>query len=45
MLSRTTGIVENPKEWTHTSGFDDAKEQQLLKMLAYHTRAAVRGLR
>jgi hypothetical protein len=27
---------KNPKEWTHTCGFDDAKEQQLLKMLAYH---------
>jgi sterol desaturase/sphingolipid hydroxylase (fatty acid hydroxylase superfamily) len=32
MLFRT---YENPKEWTHTCGFDDAKEQQLLNMLAY----------
>jgi hypothetical protein len=30
------GTYENPNEWTHTCGFDDAKEQQLLKMLAYH---------
>jgi sterol desaturase/sphingolipid hydroxylase (fatty acid hydroxylase superfamily) len=30
------GTYENPKEWTHTCGFDNAKEQQLLKMLAYH---------
>ncbi|MCU0868440.1 MAG: sterol desaturase family protein [Burkholderiales bacterium] len=29
------GTYENPKEWTHTCGFDDAKEQQLLPMLAY----------
>jgi hypothetical protein len=29
------GTYENPKDWTHTCGFDDAKEQQLLKMLAY----------
>jgi sterol desaturase/sphingolipid hydroxylase (fatty acid hydroxylase superfamily) len=29
------GTYENPKEWTRTCGFDDAKEQQLLKMLAY----------
>ena len=29
------GTYENPKEWTHTCGFDDAKEQQLFKMLAY----------
>jgi hypothetical protein len=30
-----SGTYENPKEWTHTCGFDDAKEQQLLRMLAY----------
>jgi sterol desaturase/sphingolipid hydroxylase (fatty acid hydroxylase superfamily) len=29
------GTYENPKEWTKTCGFEDAKEQQLLKMLAY----------
>jgi sterol desaturase/sphingolipid hydroxylase (fatty acid hydroxylase superfamily) len=29
------GTYENPEEWTHTCGFDDAKEQQLLTMLAY----------
>jgi sterol desaturase/sphingolipid hydroxylase (fatty acid hydroxylase superfamily) len=29
------GTYENPKEWTHTCGFDDAKEQQLLAMLKY----------
>ena len=29
------GTYENPKEWVHTCGFDDAKEQQLLQMLAY----------
>ena len=29
------GTYENPKEWIQTCGFDDAKEQQLLKMLAY----------
>ena len=29
------GTYENPKEWVHTCGFDDAKEQQLLDMLAY----------
>jgi sterol desaturase/sphingolipid hydroxylase (fatty acid hydroxylase superfamily) len=29
------GTYENPKEWAQTCGFDDAKEQQLLKMLAY----------
>jgi sterol desaturase/sphingolipid hydroxylase (fatty acid hydroxylase superfamily) len=29
------GTYENPKEWVHTCGFDDAKEQQLLSMLAY----------
>jgi sterol desaturase/sphingolipid hydroxylase (fatty acid hydroxylase superfamily) len=29
------GTYENPKEWVHTCGFDDAREQQLLRMLAY----------
>jgi sterol desaturase/sphingolipid hydroxylase (fatty acid hydroxylase superfamily) len=29
------GTYENPKNWTHTCGFDDPKEQQLLRMLAY----------
>ena len=29
------GTYENPKQWLHTCGFDDAKEQQLLPMLAY----------
>ena len=29
------GTYENPKEWVHTCGFDDAKEQQLISMLAY----------
>jgi hypothetical protein len=29
------GTYENPKEWTHTCGFDDEKEQQLFKMLAF----------
>jgi sterol desaturase/sphingolipid hydroxylase (fatty acid hydroxylase superfamily) len=29
------GTYENPKEWTHTCGFDSEKEQQLTKMLAY----------
>lgn len=29
------GTYENPKEWVHTCGFVDAKEQQLLSMLAY----------
>jgi sterol desaturase/sphingolipid hydroxylase (fatty acid hydroxylase superfamily) len=29
------GTYENPKEWVHTCGFDDAKEQRLLAMLAY----------
>jgi sterol desaturase/sphingolipid hydroxylase (fatty acid hydroxylase superfamily) len=29
------GTYENPKDFTATCGFDDAKEQQLLKMLAY----------
>ncbi|MDH4121394.1 MAG: sterol desaturase family protein [Deltaproteobacteria bacterium] len=30
------GTYENPKEWTHTCGFDDPKEQQLVRMLTYH---------
>jgi sterol desaturase/sphingolipid hydroxylase (fatty acid hydroxylase superfamily) len=29
------GTYENPKEWVHTCGFDDEKEQQLLSMLKY----------
>ena len=29
------GTYENPKEWTHTCGFDDDKEQRLGAMLAY----------
>lgn len=29
------GTYENPREWVHTCGFDDAKEQQLLPMLAF----------
>jgi sterol desaturase/sphingolipid hydroxylase (fatty acid hydroxylase superfamily) len=29
------GTYENPKEWVHTCGFDDEKEQRLLEMLAY----------
>jgi sterol desaturase/sphingolipid hydroxylase (fatty acid hydroxylase superfamily) len=29
------GTYENPKEWTRTCGFDDAKEQQLLRMLCF----------
>ncbi len=29
------GTYENPKEWKHSCGFDDAKEQGLLRMLAY----------
>ncbi len=29
------GTYENPKEWVHTCGFDDEKEQQLLDMLKY----------
>jgi sterol desaturase/sphingolipid hydroxylase (fatty acid hydroxylase superfamily) len=29
------GTYENPKEWISTCGFDDAKEQRLLAMLAY----------
>lgn len=36
------GTYENPKDWVHTCGFDDHKEQQLLEMLAYkdvHDRA------
>jgi sterol desaturase/sphingolipid hydroxylase (fatty acid hydroxylase superfamily) len=29
------GTYENPKEWLHTCGFDDDKEQRLADMLAY----------
>jgi sterol desaturase/sphingolipid hydroxylase (fatty acid hydroxylase superfamily) len=29
------GTYENPKEWVHTCGFDDAKEQQLFRMLGF----------
>jgi len=29
------GTYENPKEWTHTCGFDDEKEQRLGEMLAW----------
>ena len=29
------GTYENPKEWVHTCGFDAAKEERLLAMLAY----------
>ncbi|MES2296696.1 MAG: sterol desaturase family protein [Pseudomonadota bacterium] len=29
------GTYENPKEWRHHCGFDDAREQKLLQMLAY----------
>ena len=29
------GTYENPKDWAHSCGFDDAKEQQLLEMLAF----------
>ena len=29
------GTYENPKEWIHTCGFDDDKEQRLLDMIAY----------
>lgn len=29
------GTYENPKEWVHSCGFDDEKEQQLIKMLKY----------
>jgi sterol desaturase/sphingolipid hydroxylase (fatty acid hydroxylase superfamily) len=29
------GTYENPKEWTHTCGFDDEKEQQLMQMLRF----------
>jgi sterol desaturase/sphingolipid hydroxylase (fatty acid hydroxylase superfamily) len=28
------GTYENPKDWVHTCGFDDEKEQQLLNMIA-----------
>lgn len=29
------GTYENPREWVHTCGFDDEKEQRLVAMLAY----------
>jgi sterol desaturase/sphingolipid hydroxylase (fatty acid hydroxylase superfamily) len=29
------GTYENPKDWIHTCGFDDAKEQRLVDMLRY----------
>jgi hypothetical protein len=29
------GTYENPKEFTSSCGFDDAREQQLLPMLAF----------
>ena len=29
------GTYENPREWKHTCGFDDASEQKLVAMLAY----------
>jgi sterol desaturase/sphingolipid hydroxylase (fatty acid hydroxylase superfamily) len=29
------GTYENPKEWVHTCGFDDEKEQRLFAMLKY----------
>jgi sterol desaturase/sphingolipid hydroxylase (fatty acid hydroxylase superfamily) len=29
------GTYENPKEWVHTCGFDDEKEQRLMEMLTY----------
>ena len=29
------GTYENPKQWIHSCGFDDDKEQQLLTMLQY----------
>lgn len=29
------GTYENPPEWLHQCGFDDDKEQQLVRMLAY----------
>ena len=29
------GTYENPKEWKHSCGFDNEKEQQLLNMLMY----------
>lgn len=29
------GTYENPNEWEHRCGFDDAKEQRLVDMLAY----------
>jgi hypothetical protein len=29
------GTYENPREWTHTCGFDDEREQQLFRMLRF----------
>jgi sterol desaturase/sphingolipid hydroxylase (fatty acid hydroxylase superfamily) len=29
------GTYENPKDWVYSCGFDDAKEQKLIQMLAY----------
>lgn len=29
------GTYENPRDWVHTCGFDDDKEQRLVAMLAY----------
>ncbi|CAB3651546.1 hypothetical protein LMG24238_01171 [Paraburkholderia sediminicola] len=29
------GTYENPREWRHTCGFDEEKEQQLVNMLGY----------
>jgi sterol desaturase/sphingolipid hydroxylase (fatty acid hydroxylase superfamily) len=29
------GTYENPRDWTHTCGFDPAREEQLLPMLAW----------
>ncbi len=39
------GTYENPPEWRYSCGFDDAKEQQLWRMLAYqdvHRKPRVR---
>lgn len=30
------GTYENPQEWTETCGFDEAKEEQLVEMLAFN---------
>lgn len=29
------GTHENPEQWVHTCGFDDAQEQRLVDMLLY----------